>query len=335
MVTIGVIGAGYWGKNIIRTFHALDSANLKYIADSNSETLKKFSTYSKTIKTTDFLEILNDEKVDSVVISTPPVTHYEIAKKALLSGKHVLVEKPITIEVEHALELVEISEEKNKKLMVGHLLLYHPCVTFMKKHIINGEIGEIYYLYSQRLNLGKVRSDENALQSFAPHDISVAIFLIEVEPLSVSAYGMSYLQEGIEDVVFLNLYFPGGKIAHIHVSWLDPHKIRRMTVVGSRKMMVFDDMEPGEKIKVYDKGIEISREFGSYGEFLSLRDGNIFLPAVKMREPLMCECEHFIECIRKDITPRSDGRNGLVVTKILDAAQRSLKAGGIPMDINT
>lgn len=335
MVTIGVIGAGYWGKNIIRTFHALESANLKYITDSNSETLKKFSTYSKIIKTTDFLEILNDEKVDSVVISTPPVTHYEIAKKALLSGKHVLVEKPITIEVEHALELVEISKEKNKKLMVGHLLLYHPCVTFMKKYINNGEIGEIYYLYSQRLNLGKVRSDENALQSFAPHDISVAIFLIEAEPVSVSAYGMSYLQEGIEDVVFLNLYFPGGKIAHIHVSWLDPHKVRRMTVVGSRKMMVFDDMEPGEKIKVYDKGVEISAEFGSYGEFLSLRNGNIYIPAVKMKEPLMCECEHFIECIRKDITPRSDGRNGLVVTKILDAAQRSLKAGGIPMDINT
>ena len=334
MITVGIVGAGYWGKNIIRTFNSLESVNLKYIADKNTEILDRFSGYSQTRKTLDNRDILKDEEVEALIISTPPVSHYEIAKEALCSGKHVMIEKPFTLEVDHARELVAIADEKNLKLMVGHLLLYHPCVTTMKQYIEDGDIGEVYYLYSQRLNLGKVRSDENALQSFAPHDISVAIYLIGKEPVTVSAYGHSYLQKDIEDVVFLNIHFPGGTIAHVHVSWLDPHKVRRATVVGSRKMMEFDDMEPREKIRVYDKGVEVSRDYGSYGEFLSLRDGNIFIPDVRMSEPLRCECEHFIDCIEHDRTPRSDGRNGLIVTQVLDAAQKSLKAGGVPTAID-
>ena len=334
MVTVGIIGAGYWGKNLIRSYSMIKSVRLKYIVDNSPHALEKFSHYPEIYRTSNYHDILGDVEVDAVVVSTPPVTHYEIAKKALLSGKHVFVEKPLTLETDHARELVEIAEERKRKLMTGHLLLYHPCITAIKKYIDDGDIGEIYYLYCQRLNLGKVRRDENALQSFSPHDISVAIYLIGKNPVSVCAYGRSYLQNEIEDVAFLYMYFPEGKIAHVHVSWLDPHKVRRTTIVGSRKMVVFDDMEPREKIKIYDKGVEMSGDYGSYGEFLSLRDGNIFLPAIKMSEPLKLECEHFIECIEKDRPPRSDGRNGLIVTQVLEAAQRSLKAGGAPTDIS-
>ena len=335
MVTVGIIGAGYWGKNLIRSYSMIKSVRLKYIVDTNPNTLETFSNYPEICKTEYYHNVLGDPEVDAVVVSTPPVTHYEVVKKALLSGKHVFVEKPLTLETSHALELVEIAEERKRKLMIGHLLLYHPCITEIKKYIDDGDIGEIYYLYCQRLNLGKVRSDENALQSFAPHDISVAIYLMGKNPVSVCAYGRSYLQHEIEDVVFLYMCFPQGKVAHVHVSWLDPHKVRRTTIVGSRKMVVFDDMEPREKIKIYDKGVDMSGDYGSYGEFLSLRDGNIFLPAIKMSEPLKLECEHFIECIEKDYPPRSDGRNGLIVTQVLEAAQRSLKAGGVPTGITT
>jgi len=333
MVNIGIVGAGYWGKNLIRTFDSIDTARLKYIADSRGDTLDRYASYSDVVRTPDYRDILEDDDVDAVVVSTPPVTHYVIAKEALDAGKHVLVEKPMTLDVGHARELVDIAEDRGLKLMVGHLLLYHPCVVTLKEKIDGGEIGDIYYMYSQRLNLGKVRSDENALQSFAPHDISVAMYLIGTTPVSVGAYGRSYLQEDIEDVVFLNLLFPGGKTAHVHVSWLDPHKVRRTTVVGSRKMIVFDDMEPHEKIRVYDKGVDVSDDYGSYGEYLTLREGDIFIPAVKVSEPLRCECEHFVECIEHDRTPRSDGRNGLEVTRVLDAAQRSLKKGGVPIEL--
>lgn len=334
MQVIGIIGAGYWGKNLVRTFNATKSSHLKYVADASDTVIDMISqSYPEIITTHDYRAILDDEEVTAVVIGAPAVLHYDIARESLLAGKHVFVEKPMTLKVEHARELKKIADENDLKLMVGHLLLYHPCITAIKKKIESGEIGDLYYLYSQRLNLGKVRQDENALLSFAPHDISVALHLMGMEPVSVSACGKSYLQNGIEDVVFLTLNFPNEKIAHIHVSWLDPHKVRRTTVVGSKKMIVFDDMEPREKIRVYDKGVEKSGEYDSYGEFLSLRDGDINIPAVKMAEPLMIECEHFIECIEHDTNPVSDGHNGVVVTQVLGAGQESLKNGGIPITI--
>lgn len=332
MLTVGVIGTGYWGKNLVRTFHDMESARLKYIADNSSETLSSIAkSYPDVLPTNDFHAILQDSQVDAVVIAAPAVHHFEIARDALLHGKHVYVEKPMTLRVEHAQELVELADRRKLILMVGHLLLYHPCITAMKEYITNGEIGDIFYLYSQRLNLGKVRSDENALLSFAPHDISVALHLLGDEPTSVSACGQCYLQKDIEDVVFLTMYFQNKSIAHIHVSWLDPHKVRRTTVVGSKKMVVFDDMEPQEKVKMYDKGVDRSGEYGSYGEYLSLRNGNIFIPDIRMTEPLKLECDHFIECIMSGRTPESDGRNGLLVTKVLDAGQRSLGEGGVPV----
>ncbi|MCE5249254.1 Gfo/Idh/MocA family oxidoreductase [bacterium] len=335
MQVVGIIGSGYWGKNLVRTFNELKSARLKYVADVSPAVLNSVSQTFPDIRVTERYEaVLEDKEVQAVVIGAPAGLHYEIARKALLADKHVFVEKPIALQVDHARELMELAGRKNLKLMVGHLLLYHPCIAMIKQYINNGEIGDLYYLYSQRLNLGKVRNDENALLSFAPHDISVALYLMEMEPVSVSACGKCYLQDGIEDVVFLTMNFPNNKIANVHVSWLDPHKVRRTTIVGSRQMIVFDDMEPREKIKIYDKGVQKSGEYGSYGEFLSLRDGNIFLPAVKMAEPLKIECEHFITCIENDTKPLTDGENGLIVTKVLDAGQRSLKSGGIPVTVS-
>ncbi|MFC1606362.1 Gfo/Idh/MocA family protein [Candidatus Latescibacterota bacterium] len=329
MLSIGLIGSGYWGKNLVRSFNSIQSVNLKYVADTSESILKGIKNqYPEVIITQSYDTIYEDHDISAVVIGTPAPTHFEIARKALLANKHVFVEKPMVLDVSHAEELVSIADERNLKLMVGHLLLYHPCVTEMKRLIDDGDIGDLYYLYCQRLNLGKVRKDENALLSFAPHDISVCLYLMDSMPVSVSARGEGYLQGDIEDVVFLNMKFENGKMANVHVSWLDPHKIRRTTVVGSKKMIVFDDMEPREKIRIYDKGVERSEEYGSYGDFLSLRDGNIIIPAVKMTEPLRIECEHFVKCVEEDLTPVSDGRNGMTVTKVLDAAQKSLKNDG-------
>jgi predicted dehydrogenase len=332
MLNVAVIGAGNWGKNLVRIFADSKKTELKYVVDSDPDTLSKAP--AKCVKTNDYREALDDTSVEAAVICSSAVTHYEIAKYALNAGKHVFVEKPMTLEVAHSEELVKLADEKKLKLMVGHLLLYHPCVNAMREYILNGDIGDLYYLYSQRLNLGKVRSDENALLSFAPHDISVAIYLMGDNPVSVTAYGECYLQKGVEDVVFLNMSFPGGRMAHVHVSWLDPHKVRKTTVVGSKKMVVFDDMDPREKIRIYDKGVDRPAGYGSYGEFLSLRDGDILIPAVKMTEPLKIEIDHFIDCIVSNKTPRSDGKNGLIVTKVLEYAQKSLKNGGIPVKIN-
>lgn len=333
MIRIAVIGAGYWGKNIVRTFHALDSAELVYVVDSNPDILKRYTSLDGVSTQTDYRCVVEDDSIDAVAIATSAKTHYEIARDCLEAGKHVFVEKPMTLEDAHSEDLVRIAGERGLKLMVGHLLMYHPCITTMREYIDSGDIGSPHYLYSQRLNLGKVRTDENALMSFAPHDISIALYLMGSEPETVSANGACYLQKNIEDVVFLNLRFPGGQIAHIHVSWLDPHKVRRTTIVGSDRMIVFDDMEAREKIKIYDKGVDRKVDFGSYEEFLTIRDGDIHVPAIPMKEPLRLECQHFVDAIEKGFTPLSDGRNGLAVTRILTAGQKSLKNGNDPVEL--
>jgi predicted dehydrogenase len=217
--------------------------------------------------------------------------------------------------------------------MVGHLLEYHPVVLRLRDMIKNGELGTVHYIYAQRLNLGTVRSDENALWNFAPHDISVILYLLGLEPSDVSARGQCYLQKDIEDVVFLSLNFDNRAMAHVHVSWLDPHKVRKITVVGSRKMAVFDDLEGTEKLRVYDKGAEVSTDYDSFAEYVSLRFGDILMPYIKLTEPLRLECQHFVECVKTRRTPVSDGRDGLRVVKVLDAAQKSLKINGQPVKI--
>jgi predicted dehydrogenase len=276
--------------------------------------------------------IVQDPEVRGVVVASSALSHYPLSKEILQADKDVLVEKPMALSVKDAEEMIEISERRKRILMVGHLLIYHPVVDRLKDMVISGELGQVYYIYTQRVNLGVIRKDENALLSFAPHDVSVILYLLEEEPVMVTGCGESYIQKGIEDVAFLGLQFSDGKMANIHLSWLDPHKLRKITIVGSKKMVVFDDMEVSEKLKVYDKGVK-NLSYDTYGEYLSLRFGDITIPSVKMTEPLRAEAEHFIHSIESRKEPKTGGRDGLKVVKILMAAQESLKKKGVPISL--
>lgn len=332
MLGIACVGTGYWGKNLVRNFGNMKNARLHTICDLSAGTLEKLKPlYPGVHLEPDFQNVLADSKIDAVVIATPAPTHYALARAALLAGKHVFVEKPLTLDPLHALELVELSESRGLVLMVGHLLEYHPGLNWIKQRM--PELGRIYYLYSQRLNLGIIRKDENVWWSLAPHDISVALYLLEQFPERVSAQGACYVRPEVEDVVFTNLAFADGTMAQIHVSWLDPHKIRKLTLVGDKKMMTFDDMEASEKIKVFDKSAQRENIEGGYGDHITLRSGDIYLPHVDMNEPLKLECDHFVMCCLEGKRPISDGRDGLRVVQILAAAQESLKKGGIPITL--
>jgi len=333
-IGIAVVGTGDWGANLVRNFAALPGARLVAVCDASAQRLAKTAAqYPGTKAYADVAQVAGDAEIQAVVVAASAVGHYPLARTLLEAGKDVYVEKPLTLEVAHAEELVRLARAKGRILMVGHLLLYHPGVQYMKRMVREGAIGDVLYIYCQRVNLGKVRKDENALWSFAPHDLSVVLHLLEMEPLDVVARGSSFLQEGVEDVVFVDLRFPGGKLAHVHVSWLDPHKLRKFTVVGTQKMVVFDDMEASEKIRIYDKGVDRAGEVVSYGDALTVRNGDILIPKISLQEPLRLECSHFVECVRERKTPLTDGLDGLRVVKVLDAAQRSLKSGGAPVAI--
>ena len=335
MVNLACVGVGGWGKNLVRTFHALPNCRLLYLCDLNKERLEEIGVSCPEAKQTpSFEEILKDERVQGVAIATTASEHYHLAKEALLAKKHVYVEKPMTLKAKEAEELVMLARSSKCKLMVGHLLIYHPGIVRLKQLIEQGELGEIYYLYSQRVNLGIIREDENALWSFAPHDLSVMLYLLDSFPISVSVRGKAYLREGVEDVVFVNLTFSKERMAELHLSWLDPHKIRMITVVGSKKMAVFDDMESSEKLKVYDKGI-YRPFFATYGESLSLRFGDITIPHLEMTEPLTLECRHFVDCIQTNCEPKTNGQQGLDVVRILEAAQTSLEKEGASVKLTS
>ena len=334
MTTVAVVGVGSWGKNLARNYYEIPQCELKYVCDvdeSNLARLRAQMTGPKFVS--EYAEVLRDPDLQAVVIATPAPTHYDFCKRALAEGKDVYVEKPFVLRVRDAEELVEIAESQGRILMVGHLLEYHPVVNRLKELIESGELGDVYYVYNQRLNLGTVRGDENALWNFAPHDISSILYMLGREPTDVAATGQCYLQGGIEDVVFLTMNFGDHMMAHVHVSWLDPHKIRKTTIVGSKKMAVFDDLEANEKLKIYDKGAASLADYDSFAEYVTLRFGDITIPYVKMTEPLRLECLHFLECVRERKKPVSDGRDGLRVIKVLDAAQRSLKNKGLPVEI--
>lgn len=324
MVNVAVIGAGNWGKNHIRTLLSIKDCTLKYICDIDKEKLGIIKRNFPFVKTTvEPKQLLENNEINGVIVASSSETHFSLAKLALEYDKDVLIEKPLTLDSTSAGELIKLADEKQKILMVGHLLIYHPGIKKIKELIKSGELGDIYYLYSQRLNLGSIRKTESSLWSLGPHDISVALYLLEEEPNYISAYGESYIQNGVNDVVFLNLHFPNKKIAHIHISWLDPHKIRKLTIVGSKKMVVFDDMESREKIRIYDKGVE-NRNFDSYREYISLRFGDVLIPKLDTDEPLKLEDAHFIECIQKREKPITDGESGLKVIKILEKADKFL-----------
>ncbi len=335
-VRVAVVGAGDWGKNHVRTFAQLPQGELVAVCDVDEAKLNAVRTQHPGVAVTRaYADIVRDTSIEAVALASTASQHFEQARLALEAGKHVLVEKPMTLKVSEAEELVRLAQQHDRRLMVGHLLLYHPAVGRMKTLVESGEIGDLFYLYNQRLNLGRVRADENALWSFGPHDVSVALFLFGKEPEEVTANGRAYLQSGIVDVVFVTVHFPGKQLAHIHLSWLDPHKIRRTTLVGSRKMVVFDDMEPTDKIRIYDKGVDIRPKTESYADYIHVRFGDILIPHIGSGEPLKVECQHFLDCVRSGATPLSDGGHGLRVMRVLAAAQESMDRGGVPVPIKT
>ena len=334
MITVAVIGGGGWGKNHVRNFHEIPSCRLKTICDLNEKVLASHKAACKGVEvTTKAAEIFADPEVQAVVIATYAPSHYRLAGDALAAGKHVFIEKPMTLSPADAEDLVKRAQAGRRVLMVGHLLEYHPCVLQLKDLVDKGQLGAVRYMYCQRVNLGVVRKDENAWWSLAPHDISVILYIFQAEPVTVTAQGQAYLRPGVEDVVFAQLKFADGRMAHIHVSWFDPHKIRKVTLVGADKMATFDDMDPNEKIRIYDKGVDVAGSVVGYDQSLSIRSGDILIPKTAGGEPLRIECLHFLECIEKERAPRSDGRDGLRVVRVLDAATRSLKAGGAPVNV--
>jgi len=324
-ITLAQLGCGYWGPNLLRNFSALPGCQVKYLADPNPER-RSFVTknFPGTLAVADWQTVFADPSVDAVVIATPAGVHFELALAALRAGKHVFVEKPMATTVAEVDELVAEARVRNRTLMVGHTFLYNSAVRYVKGLIDRGELGEIRYIYSQRLNLGRIRSDIDALWNFAPHDISIIQYWLgDPTPTHVSRSGMAYMQPGIDDVVFLNLVYPSKVMANIHVSWLDPQKVRKMIVVGSRKMVVYDDIAE-DKIAIYDKGIDRRAVLGEnmdydkpHAEF-SYRSGDILLPQVKFVEPLRTEAAHFIDCIRTGTEPLTGGTHARTVVDILE-----------------
>jgi len=332
---LALIGAGYWGKNLVRNFATAKRCTLKYVCDLDGNLLNVHKrSFPFTEVTTDIDSVLHDEEVTAVAIATPAPTHFELAGKALQAGKHVFVEKPLTLRASDSKELVTLADETGLKLMVGHLLVYHPAVDYLKEIIDRGQLGQPYYIYTQRVNLGIVRQDENAWWSLAPHDLSIICYLFGSEPMSVAAHGQCFLQRDIEDVVFATIKFAEGQMANVHCSWLDPHKIRKVTVVGSEKMVTFDDTQASEKVRIYDKGAAIKQDITtSYTEVISLRFGDIVIPKVPGGEPLALECEHFVDSILDNKPIRSSGTDGLRVVRVLEAGQKSLKNNGEPVNV--
>src|SRR5436305_3595090 len=320
---IGVAGLGYWGPNLARNFASIPGCELTWCCDPDEAARERARSRFAGIRVTDDLEeLLADENLDAVALATPVPTHAELATRVLAAGKHCFVEKPLGQSVAEAQQAVRVAQQADRLLMVGHLLEYHPAVRSLKELADSGDLGErIYYIYGNRLNLGKLRADENALWSLGAHDVSVVLYLAGEEPEEVVARGQSYVRDGVEDVVFCFMRFPSGMSAHLHLSWLDPHKERRFTVVGSRRMATFDDMALEGKLTVYDKGFD--QDAASYGEYIT-RSGGIFSPQIPNVEPLRVECEHFVECVRQGARPRSDGPSGLRVVRVLEELQRSL-----------
>lgn len=325
-IRVGVIGAGYWGPNIVRNLHEAPGAEAVAVADLSQERLEAIRKRFPAVRvTTDYHELLNDASIDAICVVTPVGTHRKLAEEAFAAGKHVFVEKPLARTVSDAEAIVRAGERAGKTLMVGHTFVYNPAVAVVKGILESGGIGEVHYLDSQRVNLGLHQFDINVLWDLGPHDVSIALYWLDEEPEWVQCTGACFVQAGIEDVVFLMIGFPSGAIAHAHLSWLAPSKLRTTIVIGSKKMVVYDDVQTVEKVKIYDQGVDKLE-----GDELrrSYRAGDIHSPRVPMTEALQVEMRHFIECVRDGKTPRSDGEAGLQVVRVLELAMRSLRSGG-------
>ena len=325
---LALVGYGYWGPNLARNFHQLAGVKLAYVVDPNPAARAQAEQRYGCATAARLDEILADPALAGVVVATPARTHFTLARDALAAGKHVLVEKPLTMDLDEGAALIALARQQQLTLMVGHVFEYNPAVRYIKTLIEQGELGEIFYLYSRRVNLGRVQSDVNALWSIAPHDISIVLYLLGQMPDAVRCQGASCLNDNVEDVVFLTLFFPNNLLCHVHASWLDPSKTREMTVVGSHKMVVYDDVSAEGKVRIYDKGAFRKGDV-TYGDFqYKLHSGDILIPRLDLHEPLQMECAHWIDCIRTGSRPLTDGENGLRVLKVLDAGERSLRQEG-------
>ncbi|MFO0866474.1 MAG: Gfo/Idh/MocA family oxidoreductase [Gemmataceae bacterium] len=333
MIPIGMIGAGRWGGNWIRTLANLPGVELRWVCDVSQASLEKVQKQYPNVRvTTKVDDLINDKTLAGAVVASIAPTHFDVASKLLEAGKDVMVEKPMTLTTADAQKLVAIAKAKSRVLMVGHLLEYHPIIRRIKTMIVSGELGDVLYLYCQRLNLGTVRSDENAWWSLAPHDISVCCRLLGANPVSVQCRGQSIVHPNVEDVVFATLEFPGNRLAHVHVSWLDPHKARKLVVVGSARSVVFDDAAE-HKLIVHDKGFTRAPTELGKPDVVTLKNGEVTMPKIDAGEPLGLEAAHFIECIRERKAPISDGPAGLINVAVLEYGQRSLEQGGAVVPI--
>jgi len=330
MTKVGVVGCGYWGPNLIRNLRQSPECQLKMICDVSQKRLSHMQRLHPGVATTNrFEDLLNGADLDAIVIATPVHSHYEMARACLTAGKHVFIEKPMARTEAEAEELVAFAEHKGLVLMVGHTFLFSPAVRRMKEIIDAGDIGEVQYIAARRLNLGLFQKDINVAWDLAPHDISIVLHLLDELPVSVSCQGSSHVTRGIEDVTMMYLTFPKNRCAFIHNSWLDPKKVRQMTVVGSQRMIVYDDTEPLEKLKIYDARVEVPPHYDTFAEFTySYHYGDAYVPYIKQDEPLKLECQHFLECIREQCIPITGGRLGLDVVRILEAAGESLRQQG-------
>ncbi len=334
-IRLGQIGVGHWGKNLLRSFDSIPACRVVAVCDSDHKA-RQFveDRYPAAETTPDARNIMDRDDLDGIVIATETPSHFSLAQTALESGRHVFVEKPMAQTIEEAETLVSLSKSTGCHCMVGHLLLYHPAFNYVEDLIRSGTLGKTYYMYSVRVNLGIVRQKENALQSLAPHDLSIALAFLQQEPVAVAVHAQAYLQPDICDVAFSTVFFKGGALAHLHTSWLDPHKVRKVTLVGSKKMVVIDEMSSAEKVRIYDKGVNVPGYVG-FAESMTTRVGDISIPNIQMSEPLRIECMHFVDCIRTGKTPRSDAHNGLAVIRLLDAAQKSLESGGTKIPVHS
>lgn len=333
MIRVSIVGCGHWGANYLRIFQFMDGVEMVSACDQSEKPLAKIQKQYPNVQILkEFSSVLEDSRTEAVVVATPASTHYELVKKSLLAGKHVLVEKPLALSVEEAKELVELAEKSKKILMVGHTFLYNPAIRKMKEYIDQGVLGKIYYLQATRTHLGLIRSDVSAVWDLAPHDISIFSYLLGKEAKKVSAVGTSHLNQSLEDVAFVNLFYDHDILGNIHISWVDSNKLRQVAVIGSKARILFDDLNPLEKLRIFEKGVSIDKPYSSFGEFqLLLRDGDIVSPKVEAEEPLQNACLDFIDSIRTGKKPLADGRNGLQVVRTMCAVQKSIEREGEPV----
>lgn len=335
LLNIGVVGCGYWGPNLVRNFRTLANCRMRTICDSSEERLSHLKTLYPDIDVeTKFENLLNDTTLDAIVIATPLRHHFAMAKSSLLAGKHTFVEKPLAGSVEECAELVDLARKKGVVLMVGHTFLYSPAVRKIKEIVENGDIGEIRYISARRLNLGLFQKDINVAWDLAPHDISIILHIMQEMPFRMNCQGAAHITQGVEDVISMYLQFSEGKSAIIQNSWLDPKKVREMTIVGSERMIVYDDVAAQEKIKIFDVRVERPPHYDTFAEFhYAYHYGDLYSPYIKQDEPLKTECQHFIDCVRTGTTPITDGVRGLEIVRILEASTASLRQNGAPIEL--